>query len=63
MIQYVFDCPAHGEESQTFCFRAGNPALISRWRRYEVARIELPILYDSEALKEVHGIQRRLREN
>lgn len=59
-IVYVFDCPVHGEESQVFCFRAGDPKLISRWKRYEVVRTELPVLYDQEALKEVKEIMARL---
>ncbi len=60
-IVYVFDCPIHGEESQVFCFRAGDPALRRRWKKYEVTRTELPVLYDSEALKKVQEIQTRLR--
>lgn len=59
-IVYVFDCPVHGEEDQVFCFRAGDPSLRSRWRRYEVTRVELPVLYDREALKEIREIQAQL---
>lgn len=60
-IVYIFNCPVHGEEDQMFCFRAGDSALRSRWRRYEVTRVELPILYDPAALEKVQEIQRRLR--
>lgn len=54
-IVYVFDCPVHGEESQVFCFRVADPALISRWRRYELTWKELPV--DREGLKEIYEIQ------
>ncbi len=57
-IVYVFDCPIHGEESQVFCFRAGDPALINRWKSYKVTRIEVPIL--REAMKEIREIQSQL---
>lgn len=60
-IVYVFDCPVHGERSELFCFRAGDPKLISRWRRYEVTRVQLPLMYDRTALGEVTEIQARLR--
>jgi len=60
-IVYVFDCPVHGERSEVFCFRAGDPALRGRWRRYNVTWVELPVLYDSNALKEVQEIQAQLR--
>lgn len=59
-VVYIFDCPVHGEESQVFCFRAADPKLTSRWKRYEVTRTELPILYDPEALKKVQEIQWQL---
>ena len=58
-IVYVFDCPVHGQgQDQIFCFRAADPALINRWKSYEVTRIEVPIL--REAMKEIREIQSQL---
>ena len=42
-IQFVFNCPIHGEESVLFCFRATDPALKQGWRKFALTREELPI--------------------
>lgn len=56
-IEYIFDCPIHGLETQVMCFRAFDETLLDRWKKYQVQYAEVDWV-EGEAEKVLENVRR-----
>lgn len=57
-IQYAFDCPCHGLQTQVFCWRAFDMKNLYRWHKLEVIITEV-VAGPWEIFKYVKDLEKR----